>query len=279
VESNYGEGSCFSFYIIQKVEQYQSIPKFLDNECRVAVWEHNAVKARILADKIKKLGTVCDIIDSPENIALYTHVFFYSSKFYDIVETQCPVTKLIAVTRGLTDNERVPPNMEVINMPLTSLLLSRLLGGKAYDQKEIYIGGEESTVRLYNTRLLVVDDIDINLMIAEEMLIAYGAQVDTADSDAKSIEMIKENDYDMVFMDHMMLEMDGVDVTKIIRSLPEEKYKKVPIIALTANVVGDMRDMFLKSGMSDFLSKPMEPAEMERVLREWLPQEKLGHPT
>jgi CheY-like chemotaxis protein len=64
--------------------------------------------------------------------------------------------------------------------------------------------------------------------------------------------------------------MDGVDATKIIRGLPEEKYKKLPIIALTANVVGDVRDMFMKSGMSDFLPKPMEHIEMERVLREWL---------
>jgi CheY-like chemotaxis protein len=78
----------------------------------------------------------------------------------------------------------------------------------------------------------------------------------------------------MVFMDHMMPEMDGVDVTKNIRALPGEKYKELPIVALTANVVGDVRDMFIKSGMNDFLSKPMELIEIERVLREWLPQEK-----
>jgi CheY-like chemotaxis protein len=72
----------------------------------------------------------------------------------------------------------------------------------------------------------------------------------------------------------MMPEMDGVDVTQIIRSWTEEKYQKLPIIALTANVVGDVRDMFMKKGMSDFLSKPMERKEMERVLREWLPASK-----
>jgi CheY-like chemotaxis protein len=98
----------------------------------------------------------------------------------------------------------------------------------------------------------VTPNIEINLIIAEEMLLVYGAEVDTADSGSRAIEMIKRNDYDMVFMDHMMPEMDGVDVTKNIRALPGEKYKELPIIALTANVVGDVRDMFIKSGMNDF---------------------------
>ena len=110
--------------------------------------------------------------------------------------------------------------------------------------------------------------------IVETTLLVYGGQVDVADSGAKAVEMIKENDYDLVFMDHMMPEMDGVDATKIIRALPDGKYRKLPIVALTANVVGDVRDMFLKSGMSDFLSKPLDHTEIERVLREWLPREK-----
>ena len=111
-------------------------------------------------------------------------------------------------------------------------------------------------------------------MIAKETLLVYGGQVDTADSGATALEMIKENDYDIVFMDHMMPDMDGVDVTKIIRTMPGENYKLLPITALTANVVGAVRDLFIKSGMNDFLSKHLEYKEFERVLREWLPKEK-----
>jgi PAS domain S-box-containing protein len=274
VESKYGEGSCFSFYIMQKVESYKSALKLTDNEYRkVAVWKPNEIKAHVIADKIRKLGTLCDIIDSNDNIAQYTHVFFDTLHFYKIVEKQCPNTKLIAVAHGLTDIEKVPSNMELIQIPLTSLILSRLLGGKAYDPYVI-ANDKEFFLQVRNTQFLVVDDIDINLIIAKEILLEYGAQVETADSGAEAVRMIKEKNYDIVFMDHMMPEMDGVDATKIIRALPEEKYKKLPIIALTANVVGDVRDMFIKSGMSDFLSKPMEIAEMERVLREWLPPEK-----
>ena len=159
-------------------------------------------------------------------------------------------------------------------MPLTCVLLSRLLGDITDEKKESGTEDRGAFMQRHNARLLIVDDIDINLIIARETLLYYGGDISLAYSGAQAIEMIKENDYDIVFMDHMMPDLDGVDVTKIIRAIPDEKYKKLPIIALTANVVGDVWDMFLESGMSDFLSKPLEHKELERVLREWLPQEK-----
>jgi CheY-like chemotaxis protein len=221
------------------------------------------------------LGVVCDIIENPEEICQYTHVFFNYAQFDRVLKAYCPPhTKLFAIARGIEDNEKVTPNMEIIYLPLTSLLLTRLLGDSTDNQNEINTDEEEFSLQLHNTQILVVDDIEINLIIAEETLLHYGGRIDTADSGIKALNMAKENEYDIVFMDHMMPEMDGVDVTRIIRSWPEEKYQKLPIIALTANVVGDVRDMFIKNGMSDFLSKPMEHKEMERILREWLPQEK-----
>ncbi|MDR2531274.1 MAG: response regulator [Oscillospiraceae bacterium] len=275
LESKYGEGSRFSFYIMQKAETFRSLSKLPNGGSRrVAVWMPNKIKSRIFADKINKLGAVCDVIYDFDNIARYTHVLFDSSKLYEISKIYCPGTKLIAVTRGLIDNELMKQNMEYIQMPLTGILASRLLGGTTENMIENDSEDGDYNLRLFNTRLLVVDDIEINLIVAEETLLIYGGLVDMADSGAKAVEMVKENNYDMVFMDHMMPEMDGVDVTKVIRAMPEEKYQKLPIVALTANVVGDVRDMFIESGMNDFLSKPLEHTEIERVLREWLPREK-----
>jgi CheY-like chemotaxis protein len=122
--------------------------------------------------------------------------------------------------------------------------------------------------------MLVVDDNEINLMIAENLLLSYGGEVDTAESGPKAIELVKAGEYDIVFMDHMMPGMDGVDATRLIRALPGEKYARLPIVALTANVVGDVRGMFLQSGMNDFLAKPIGIRELELVLKEWLPHEK-----
>jgi len=194
-----------------------------------------------------------------------------------MLKLSCPDTKLIALTRRLTDNEKVPRNMELVNMPLTSVIVSRLLGGTVNLIKNDADESDSAALELHNVKMLVVDDIDINLMIAEEALLHYGGEVDTADSGAKAIELIKKNNYDIVFMDHMMPEMDGVDVTKIIRAMPDKKYKSLIIVALTANVVGDVRDLFLECGMNDFISKPLEFGDMEEVLKKWLPQEKWSY--
>ena len=275
VESKYNKGSCFSFYIIQKAGNNKYVYRLPDDENRkVALYKFNDLKARMLENKIRKLGAECDIIHDCENISRYTHVFFDSNNLDDMLERPSPGTKLIAVSRGITGDKKVPPDIEFVYMPPTIMSLLSLLSSIKDKQSEVNINGGEQAVQLHNTRLLVVDDIDINLIIAEEMLIAYGSEVDTANSGAAAIEMIKKNHYDMVFMDHMMPGLDGLDTTKAIRALPDEKYKTLPIIALTANVVGDAREKLLKGGMNDFLSKPLDSAEIKRVLSEWLPREK-----
>ncbi|MCL2392578.1 MAG: ATP-binding protein [Oscillospiraceae bacterium] len=275
VESTYGQGSCFSFYIIQKAETLRHVSTLpYDEHRRVALWYTNTDKSRILSKKISKLGAFCDIISDTKNIERYSHVFFDYSKLQDIEKVQSPGTKFITYIRGAKNFEDVAPNLEHVRMPLTSVLLLQLMGGKIDTRNEIDLERENSGVVLNDCLFLVVDDIEINLIIAEEALRSYGGDVDLADSGSKAIALVKENNYDIVFMDHMMPEMDGVDVTKMIRALPGEKYSKLPIIALTANVVGDVREMFIESGMSDFLAKPLEHKEIERVLREWLPKEK-----
>jgi len=117
-----------------------------------------------------------------------------------------------------------------------------------------------------NARVLVVDDIDANLKVAKGLMLPYKMQVDLCTSGAEAIEMVKANRYDIVFMDHMMPDMDGVEVTKLIR----EMYANLPIIALTANVVSGVKEMFLSSGFNDFLSKPINPIELNSILEKWI---------
>jgi len=275
VESEYGIGTCFSFYIVQQAVTLQSMLKLpWDERRRVAVWDANEEKSQVLADKIRKLGAQCDIIRNPDNINDYTHVFFDVQTLGEASGLSCPGTKLITVAHRQVDKESLPANIEILHMPLTSVLLTRSLGGFADSAMKGDTLDSGFSVQLHDVRMLVVDDIDINLIIAEETLAQYGGKVDLAFSGAKAIELILENNYDVVFMDHMMPEMDGVDVTRAVRALPGDRFRELPIIALTANVVGDVKDMFIESGMNDFLSKPLEQAEIERVLRKWLPQEK-----
>jgi len=125
-----------------------------------------------------------------------------------------------------------------------------------------------------DANVLVVDDNEFNIRVAEGLIGLFKIKVHTAFSGKEAIELVQKNDYDIVFMDHMMPEMDGVEATGIIRNLGG-KYNKLPIIALTANAVQGAREMFLSNGFDGFISKPIDIQEMYRILKEWLPLEKI----
>jgi signal transduction histidine kinase/DNA-binding NarL/FixJ family response regulator/HPt (histidine-containing phosphotransfer) domain-containing protein len=129
-------------------------------------------------------------------------------------------------------------------------------------------------------RLLVVDDIVTNLKVAEGLLAPYGAAVDTCLTGPESIELVKHRGYDIVFMDHLMPDMDGIEATKIIREWEKAQGKRegVPIIALTANVVSGMREMFLAQGLNDFIAKPIDVSKLDDMLDRWIPGEKKEAP-
>ena len=119
-------------------------------------------------------------------------------------------------------------------------------------------------------RVLIVDDAKVNLTVAKGLMKPYKMQIDTALSGKEAVEMVRANDYDAVFMDHMMPELDGVDTTKLIRALGGEKYQKLTIIALTANAVSGTKEMLVKEGMQDFIAKPMNRRELDEVINRWL---------
>ena len=125
-----------------------------------------------------------------------------------------------------------------------------------------------------DARILVVDDNEFNLKAARELLKLLEIDARTASSGKESIDMIKENEFDIVFMDHMMPEMDGIETLRGIRKLGNS-YKDLPVIALTANVVHGAKEMFLANGFNGFISKPIEMQKLVRLLLEKLPQEKI----
>ncbi len=118
------------------------------------------------------------------------------------------------------------------------------------------------------TRALVVDDEPMNLTVAQNIFARYGMKVTTADSGSEAVELCRENSFDIVFMDHMMPGMDGVEALKRIRS--NKNYAEIPIVALTANAVSTARETFLAAGFDGFVSKPIELIDLERVLRKVL---------
>jgi len=127
-----------------------------------------------------------------------------------------------------------------------------------------------------SAKVLVVDDNKINLKVASGLLKKFGIQPELALSGKECLErLLAEKDYDLVFMDHMMPEMDGIEATKRIRSMEGEYVKKLPVIALSANAVKGMEQEFLTQGLNDFLAKPIQLKALSRILEKWIPKEKL----
>jgi len=117
----------------------------------------------------------------------------------------------------------------------------------------------------------VVDDNEINVMVAQEILHQMGAVVDTALSGEEALGHIAQNRYDIVFMDHLMPGMDGMEATLKLRQTDPN----VPVIALTANTVTGMKQLYLSNGMNDLLAKPIELPALCKILHQWLPGEKI----
>ena len=128
--------------------------------------------------------------------------------------------------------------------------------------------GDESRGCPNGGRLLLVEDNEVNQMVAAEMLELEGFVVDVAGNGAEALEQVKRNDYDAVLMDVQMPVMDGLQATRAIRQLP--KGLRLPIIALTANAMVEDRQMCLDAGMNDYISKPIEPDALKRLLARWL---------
>ena len=126
-----------------------------------------------------------------------------------------------------------------------------------------------------DAHILVVDDVEMNLKVFKGLLKSSMMQIDTAESGREAIELIKKNDYDLVFMDHQMPEMDGIETLEKIINESVADTEKLPFIALTANAISGAREMYLKSGFSDYLTKPIEGRALSEMLRKWLPEEKI----
>jgi CheY-like chemotaxis protein len=147
-----------------------------------------------------------------------------------------------------------------------------------------YIDGKkaENSIHheIHHKKALVVDDIPANLLVMNGFLAPYGLQVDTTSSGNEAIEKVKQNHYDIIFMHHMMPEMDGVEAVTVIRTWEAEKLQKnkrqqesarIPVVAMTANALRGMKDFYLEHGFDDYLSKPINPMALDEVLKKLIP--------
>ena len=123
-----------------------------------------------------------------------------------------------------------------------------------------------------NARILVVDDTEINLQVVKSLLKKTKIGIDTASSGSEALEMAARQDYDMIFIDHMMPKMDGIETLEKLK----EQTEKLPVcVALTANAVSGAREMYIDAGFTDYMSKPVNGKTLEEMLLDYLPKEKV----
>ena len=297
VSSVYGSGSEFRFVIPLKVSDSRPFISIKDAEnihaagyINLNKFENKRVSQeyRTLIDELSEglhtdieLFSTADELKEAVKSKKYTHLFAAKDEYLaseDFFKEQSRDKKVVVVQdrQGAID---VPSHMKCIFKPFYSLSVASVL-----NNENILTNLNErrdSSIRFVapKARILVVDDNIINLKVAVGLMRPYHMQVLTADSGQAAISMLRSKDFHLVFMDHMMPEMDGVEATKAIRAMEGDYYKKLPVIALTANAVNGARDMFISSGFNDFMPKPIEMSSLDRILKAWLPKELIKAPS
>jgi len=133
----------------------------------------------------------------------------------------------------------------------------------------------KETFRAPDAHILVVDDNEMNLFVVEKLLKTTEVTVSCCDSGERCLELIRQRHYDVILLDHMMPELDGVETLKRMKEMKHHLCKDTPVIALTANAIVGVREMYLADGFDDYLSKPVDANELEAILRKHLPEDKV----
>jgi signal transduction histidine kinase/CheY-like chemotaxis protein len=289
VESEYGKGSTFTATIPQAIESEAPFAAVEEPEKKkVLVYEGRAIYAHAMCWSLENMNIPHTIVTNQEDFtaALYQEEWFYIFSSYGLYEKIESILEqggkkpplALMIERG---TEAYIPGVRFMSIPVHSLSIANILNGKT-DSKGYNDSYGIIRYTFPTARLLVVDDIATNLKVAEGLLEPYRVMVDTCLSGLHAIEMVKQaatekRDYDIVFMDHMMPEMDGIEALAVIRAWEKEQLERpkgVPIIALTANAVVGMREMFIEKGFNDFLSKPIDVSKLDDMLVRWIVQEK-----
>ena len=296
VKSTYGVGSEFKFVIpmevsddkdfitVKEPEKIHAVIYFAADEYMTGIANSYTGLFDSMAERLKidmRYYTTIDALKERIAKGEVTHCFISTEeymndeKYFEDIKEQTEVF-LIQDRVNAID---VPNGIKCIYKPFYSLALVSALNDEnmVLNLNERRSSGVRFTAP--KARVLIVDDNIINLKVATGLMQPYNMQILTAESGRAAINMLRSKDIDIVFMDHMMPEMDGVEATHIIRNMDGEYYKKLPIIALTANAVNGVKNMFIKEGLNDFMAKPIELSALDKMLRNYLPQELIQAPS
>ena len=280
VESEYGKGTVFTVTILQEpVGDAPMIDQSALEKARILILEETGRLAPFLETCLRGLSlpyvlcrTGAEFVDHLREGG-FTHAIADRVTIRQAASAGVAAPRLIPLV-GLKEQTQLAVGGEEgsILLSLFGLQLAALLSGGQDRERMAGRPSVESAAALPMpwVRVLVVDDNEVNLQVAAGLMAPYEMGVDCVLSGREAIRAIQSGEYDLVLMDHMMPELDGVETVRAIRGLTGEKYQALPIVALTANVANDAKSMFLASGFNDFLAKPLEPRQLHVTLCKWL---------
>ena len=290
VSSVYGEGSVFSFVIPLKVSDSKPFISVSDPEKLNAAVYIDFSKFRLVSIERQYMALMhemsqlhvkmqhtadFDKLQKMIDAGMITNCFIGKEEYIAHKDYFNDIASKVNVTivQDMLNSVQVPAGIKCVFKPFYTMSAASALNNESVVVNLSERRGSTTSFSAPKARVLIVDDNIINLKVAVGLMRPYNMQLMTVDSGKAALSMLRSKDFDIVFMDHMMPEMDGVETTRLIRDMEGDYYKKLPIIALTANAVNGVREMFIESGLNDFIAKPIELSALDRVLKTWLPNE------
>lgn len=282
VDSQFGTGTKFTFKLPQRIARSKpSIELNKVPKAAAGLISDTVFHAQLCKD-INRLGVRYQALESEENLAaldisecefLFIEKIMYTNTVKNYVRDHPDLSAVLIIDFYDTMPADLP-NIIVVKKPIYSLNLAMIFKHENLNKNYNNVTDKDYDFIAPDAQILIVDDNTVNLTIAEGLLKPLKIQIDTAQSGKESIRMISIKHYDLIFMDHQMPELDGIETTHIIRRFHEE-YANVPIIAFSATSSTEMEMTFLNEGLNDSVAKPIELRMLISKLKRWLPREKI----
>ncbi|MDR2870763.1 MAG: response regulator, partial [Deferribacteraceae bacterium] len=278
LDSEYGAGSTFTVKLPQTIRSEETLA-FVEKpeEKQVLVYELRPSYADSIICTIDNLGVECTLVLSADELQKemetgnYAYVFIATNLYEGVRKLKFGSEIKIVLLAGFGENI-ANSGLSILAMPVHSISVANILNGES--NSFVYNESSEPITRFIapEAKILVVDDIDTNLIVAKGLLMPYEMQLTFCNSGADALEAVKHKKFDLIFMDHMMPEMDGIEALTYIKQNADNR--DIPIIALTANAVSGAKEMFMEARFHDFLSKPIDVLKLNNMLEKWLPKAK-----
>ncbi|MDR3109423.1 MAG: response regulator [Planctomycetaceae bacterium] len=304
VESKKGIGSTFTFMVRQRLpENSQPIVDVdIPMRTKVVIWEKNTLEIRSWKNSLDALEVSYLFVSDVEvfkkllETEIDTHFFIDSQMFKHFGSQFVSINKSLTVVTEFYETLDLRDQFNVMRRPVFVLPIVAALTGSQTSDMSMFHEETYEQFTMSSVKILVVDDYSPNLDVMTKLLEPYSCTVVKANGGNEAIDIVKNEPFDIIFMDHQMPLLNGTETTRIIRKLsPAELrnfrqtgftgvaiatdyFEKLPIIATTANAIAGMKEKYLADGFTDYISKPINPARLNELLQRWIDKDSRSAP-